>query len=97
MHGGLEVDIETLRKKQQELMMQLVERKVRARAQQLYQSRGCGDGRDLQDWFQAELEVLENITVAPLYRRLRGTAQRVSEKPARVSFSPETSPRCENL
>jgi hypothetical protein len=65
------VDIETRRKKQQALMLQLVERKVRSRARQLYESRGQVDGQDLQDWFQAESEVLENSILGPLYRRLR--------------------------
>jgi hypothetical protein len=65
------VDIETLRKKQQALMVQLVERKVRSRAKQLYETRGQEEGQALQDWFQAESEVLENSVVAPLYRRLR--------------------------
>jgi len=65
------VDIETRRKKQQALMVQLVERKVRSRAKQLYETRGQSDGQELQDWFQAESEVLENSIVAPLYRRLR--------------------------
>ena len=52
-------------------MVRMVERKVRSRAQQLYESRGQGEGQELQDWFQAESEVLENTVVAPLYRRLR--------------------------
>jgi hypothetical protein len=65
------VDIETLRKKQQALMVQLVERKVRSRAKQLYETRGQEEGQALQDWFQAESEVLENSVIAPLYRRLR--------------------------
>ncbi len=65
------MDIETRRKKQQALMVQLVERKVRSRAKQLYETRGQEDGQALQDWFQAESEVLENNIVAPLYRRLR--------------------------
>ena len=65
------LDIETRRKKQQALMVQMVERKVRSRAQQLYETRGLADGQDLQDWFQAESEVLENSILAPLYRRLR--------------------------
>jgi Protein of unknown function (DUF2934) len=65
------VDIETLRKKQQALMVQLVERKVRSRAKQLYETRGYEEGQALQDWFQAESEILENNVVAPLYRRLR--------------------------
>jgi len=53
------------------MMVQLVERKVRSRAKQLYETRGQKDGQALQDWFQAESEVLENSVVAPLYRRLR--------------------------
>ena len=65
------MDIETRRKKQQALMVQLVERKVRSRAKQLYETRGQEDGQALQDWFQAESEVLEKSILAPLYRRLR--------------------------
>lgn len=65
------MDLETRRKKQQALMVQMVERKVRSRAQQLYESRGQAAGQDLQDWFQAESEVLENSVLAPLYRRVK--------------------------
>lgn len=65
------MDIETRRKKQQTLMVQLVERKVRSRAKQLYETRGQEDGQALQDWFQAESEILENSILAPLYRRMR--------------------------
>lgn len=68
------MDIETRRKKQQALMVQMVERKVRSRAQQLYENRGQSEGQDLQDWFQAESEVLENSILGPLYRRVK-TAQ----------------------
>ena len=68
---GVAVDIETRRKKQQALMVQLVERKVRSRAKQLYETRGQEEGQALQDWFQAESEVLGNSILAPLYRRLR--------------------------
>ena len=64
------MDIETRRKKQQALMVQMVERKVRSRAQQIYENRGQAEGQDLQDWFQAESEVLENSILAPLYRRM---------------------------
>lgn len=52
-------------------MVQLVERKVRSRAEQIYHERGQQEGQDLQDWFQAESEVLENSILAPLYRRLQ--------------------------
>jgi hypothetical protein len=72
---GDALDIETIRQKQQALMKQLVERRVRSRAQQLYESRGQGEGQDLQDWFQAESEVLQNTILAPLYRKLRNTSQ----------------------
>ena len=65
------MDIETRRKKQQALMVRMVERKVRSRAQQLYETRGQKEGQELQDWFQAESEVLENSILAPLYRRVK--------------------------
>ena len=65
------MDIETRRQKQQALMVRMVERKVRSRAQELYEARCDAEGRDLQDWFQEESEVLEKSIVAPLYRRLR--------------------------
>jgi hypothetical protein len=65
---GIPVDIETRRKKQKALMIRAVERKVRSRAQQIYESRGQAEGQDLQDWFQAESEVLENKVLAKLYR-----------------------------
>jgi Protein of unknown function (DUF2934) len=67
------VDIETRRQKQKELMLKMVERKVRSRAQQLYETRGEVDGHALQDWVQAEAEVLGNSILAPLYRRSRET------------------------
>ncbi|HEV2399180.1 MAG TPA: DUF2934 domain-containing protein [Candidatus Sulfotelmatobacter sp.] len=67
-------------------MMQMVERKVRSRAQQLYETRGQGEGQDLQDWFQAESEVLENSSLASLYRRMKNTGSALEEAdPAEVS------------
>jgi len=79
------LDIETRRKKQQALMVQMVERKVRSRAQQLYENRGQSEGQDLQDWFQAETEVLENSIVAPLYRRAKtGQPDEQSEAAAEI-------------
>jgi hypothetical protein len=68
------LDLETRRKKQQDLMVKMVERKVRSRAKELYESRGQEAGQELQDWFQAESEVLENSTIAPLYRRVKAGA-----------------------
>lgn len=83
------MDIETLRQKQQALMVQLVERRVRSRAQQLYESRGQEEGQDLQDWFQAESEVLENTILAPLYRRLRNA---LKDEPKESSSVPNSNP-----
>lgn len=71
-------------------MVRAVERKVRSRAKQLYESRGRAEGQELQDWFQAETEVLENNAVAPLYRRAQGVrndseaASEVSEASAEL-------------
>ena len=36
-----------------------VENKVRERAYQLYEGRGCEPGKDKQDWLQAEHEMLK--------------------------------------
>jgi hypothetical protein len=69
------VDIETRRQKQQELMLRMVERRVRERAQQLYDERGPGDGYALKDWFQAEKEIIENTAIAQIYRRLKAEGQ----------------------
>ena len=88
------MDIETLRKKQQALMVQLVERKVRSRAKQLYETRGQEDGQALQDWFQAESEILENSVVAPLYRRLR-TGNHDLQPNSAQEFSGHDSSACE--
>ena len=40
----------------------LLRRLFAQRAYQLYEARGCVDGFDLQDWLQAEGEVLEQLT-----------------------------------
>lgn len=85
------MDSETRRKKQQELMVQMAERKVRSRAQQLYESRGQREGQDLQDWLQAESEVLGNSILAPLYRRLRTTENQKLEYP---THQPAGQPTC---
>jgi len=40
----------------------LLRRLFAQRAYQVYEERGCHDGFDLQDWLQAEREVLEQLT-----------------------------------
>jgi hypothetical protein len=65
------LDNDTRRKKQQELMTELLERKIRLHAQHLYDQRGQAEGLALQDWVEAESQVLENSILAPLYRKSR--------------------------
>ena len=66
------MDSDTRRQKQQALMTELIERKIRLHAQRLYDQRGQAEGLALQDWFEAESKVLENSILAPLYRKSRG-------------------------
>jgi Protein of unknown function (DUF2934) len=86
--GVVAVDIKTRRQK---LMAQMVERKVRSRAQQLYEARGQeseqAKAQELQDWFQAEAEVLGNSILAPLYRRLLTGEQDSRQTPSASSTS----------
>ena len=63
------MDHDTRRQKQQALMTELLERKIRLHAQHLYDQRGQAEGRALEDWVQAESEVLGKSILAPLYRR----------------------------
>jgi hypothetical protein len=67
------LDQETRRQKQQALMTELIERKIRLHAQHLYEQRGQGEGSALQDWVKAESQVLENSILGPLYRKNRET------------------------
>ena len=57
----------------------MAERKVRSRAQQIYESRGQAEGQDLENWYQAESEVLENNMIAMLYKRVRTSSQESSD------------------
>jgi Protein of unknown function (DUF2934) len=65
------LDIDTRRQKQQALITELIERKIRLHAQHLYDQRGQAEGLALQDWVEAESQVLENSILAPLYRKTR--------------------------
>jgi Protein of unknown function (DUF2934) len=67
------VDSDTRRKKQQALMTEALERKIRLHAQRLYDERGQTGGSALEDWVQAESEVLGNSILEPLYRRSKGS------------------------
>jgi hypothetical protein len=48
-------------------MMELLERKIRLRAHQLYDERGQVEGGELEDWVRAESEVLQSSILAPLW------------------------------
>ena len=65
------MDIETRRQKQQNLMVRTLERRVRERAQQLYDERGQEDGHALKDWVQAESEIVGKKAFAQLYRKVK--------------------------
>jgi hypothetical protein len=60
-------------------MTELLERKIRLHAQHLYDQRGQAEGRALQDWVEAESQVLENSILAPLYRKSRDTSSPETE------------------
>ena len=66
--------MDILRQKQQALITELLERKIRLHAQQLYDKRGQAEGFALQDWVEAESQVLANSIQAPLYRKTRDTS-----------------------
>jgi hypothetical protein len=53
------------------MMVEMLERKIRLRAAQLYVERGQIEGQALEDWIQAESEVLESSILAPLWNRRR--------------------------
>lgn len=63
------MDSVTRNNERRKLMMEMLERKIRLRARQLYEERGRVEGRDLEDWVQAESEILQSNTLAPLWNR----------------------------
>ncbi|MFZ0760327.1 MAG: DUF2934 domain-containing protein [Candidatus Sulfotelmatobacter sp.] len=73
------MDTDTRRQKQQALITELIERKIRLHAQHLYDQRGQAEGLALQDWVEAEAQVLENSILAPLYRKTRADSGVSSE------------------
>ena len=68
MNGGVcAVDSVTRTRERQKLMLELLERKIRMRARQLYDERGQAEGQELEDWVRAESEVLKSSILAPLW------------------------------
>lgn len=78
------MDRRTASQKLHGLMRGLIERKICLRAHELYEEHGRGEGFALEDWLQAESEVLKTSILAPLYRRSRNGGQ------ASPTFEPGT-------
>jgi hypothetical protein len=57
------------------MMVKLLERKIRLRADQIYQERGQEEGRALEDWITAESEVLQSSILAPLWNKQQARKQ----------------------
>ena len=79
------MDIDTRRKKQKAFITELLERKIRLHAQQIYDKRGQTEGLALEDWVQAESEVLGKSILAPLYRKTRAEGAVSTESEAEGS------------
>jgi hypothetical protein len=65
--GVYAVDSFTRTRERQKLMVELLERKIRLRARQIYEERGQAEGQDVEDWVRAESEVLKTSILAPLW------------------------------
>ena len=61
------MDSVTRTRERQKLMVDLLERKIRLRADQLFNERGRVEGLALEDWVRAESEVLKSGILAPLW------------------------------
>jgi hypothetical protein len=73
--GYLEVDSLTRSHERRKMMVKMLERKIRLRADQIYQERGQEEGRALEDWITAESEVLQTSILAPLWNKQQGRKQ----------------------
>lgn len=67
--GCHSVDSITRTLERQKLMVELLGRKIRLRARQLYHERGQVEGQELEDWVKAESEVLQSSILAPLWNK----------------------------
>ncbi len=70
--GVAVVENVTRTRERQKLMLELLERKIRMRAHQLYDERGQVEGQDVEDWVKAESEVLKSSILAPLWNTRQG-------------------------
>ena len=62
-----DVNSEARTRQRQRLMIDMLERKIRSRARQIYEERGREEGRALEDWVKAEAEIIESSILAPLW------------------------------
>jgi hypothetical protein len=69
------VDSLTRSHERRQMMVKLLERKIRLRADQIYQERGQEEGRALEDWITAESEVLQSSILAPLWNKQQARKQ----------------------
>jgi Protein of unknown function (DUF2934) len=67
IEGSFAVNNEKLTRERQKLMINMLEKKIRLRARQLYEERGHIDGRALEDWVEAEAEILKSSILRPLW------------------------------
>ena len=61
------MDSETRSHKRLRLMIDMLERKIRLRARQLYEQRGRQEGKALEDWITAEVDILRSSILARLW------------------------------
>jgi hypothetical protein len=71
---------ETRTHKRLRLMIDMLERKIRLRARQLYEQRGRQEGKALEDWITAEVDVLTSSTLVRLWSA--GRQREVVQEPA---------------
>jgi hypothetical protein len=70
MNRGVSVvDSVTRTRERQKLMVELLEKKIRLHARQLYDERGQAEGQALEDWVRAESAVLKSSILAPLWNK----------------------------
>lgn len=61
------MESETRTHKRLRLMIDMLERKIRLRARQLYEQRGRQEGKALEDWITAEDDILRSSILARLW------------------------------
>ena len=87
-----------MKKKDEKLLREklLSDEEVRAlistRAYERYQGRGCEPGQDVEDWLQAESEILASLISEQSFRTPTGSEQQVTDT-GEVSSAKKSRPR----